>query len=74
MHWQGPKIERPANVQYADGSLALGDGTTGTVYRTSGGSVTGKTTLNDACYVKQFYIERKSLIVPTFWQIPQARS
>jgi len=66
VHWQGPQIKRGSNVQYADGSLALGDGTTGTVYRTSGGSVTGKTTINGACYVEQFYIERKSLIVPTF--------
>jgi len=64
--WEGPKIYRGSNVQYVDGSLAVGDGTTGTVYRTSGGSVTGKTIINGACYVEQFFIERKSLIVPTF--------
>jgi len=64
--WQGPKIARPANVQYAGGVLAVGDGVTGTIYQTSGGSVIGQTTLNNACGVNQYYIKRNRVIVPSF--------
>jgi len=64
--WHGPKITQPSNVQYAGGNLAVGDGSTGTIYQTSGGSVLGTTTLNNACYVNQFYIERSRVIAPSF--------
>jgi hypothetical protein len=64
---QGLKLRFPGGVQYDGTDLAVGDERYGRIYRISGTTITGTTRLNDACLVRQFFIDTTSdvLIAPS---------
>jgi hypothetical protein len=58
----GALIKFPGGVQFADGKLAVGnDQGRSTIYRFSGGTITGATFLRGACHVAQFFIDGPTL-------------
>jgi len=65
LHWQGPRVKYPGGVQYDGTSVAVGDSYRGVIYQTTNGAVTGKTKLQGACWVGQYYIDGATLIVPS---------
>lgn len=59
----GALIKLPGGVQYADGKLAIGnDQGRSTIYRYSGGTITGITSLRSACHVVGFFIEGTTVV------------
>jgi hypothetical protein len=60
----GAKIELPGGVQYNNGRVAIGDGKRPIIYQTSGGTVTGRTTLKRLCKVTEFFIAGEHVIAP----------
>ena len=65
LHWKGPHVKYPGGVQYDGTSVAVGDSYRGVIYQTTNGVVTGKTKLQGACWVGQYYIDGSTLIVPS---------
>ena len=59
--WHGPRINHPGGVQWDGSSWAIGT-TSGVIYQTANGAVKGKTTLEDACYADQFFIDGSRVI------------
>lgn len=66
VHWHGPHVRYPGNVQFDGTTIAVGDNRRGLVYRTEHGIVTGRTKLRGACFVNQFYIDGSTIIAPSF--------
>jgi hypothetical protein len=60
----GAKIEFPGDVQYNNGSVAIGDGKRPVIYQTTDGIVTGRTAFHDLCKVTEFFIEGAHVIAP----------
>lgn len=60
----GAKIEFPGDVQYNNGSIAIGDGRRPVIYQTTDGMVTGRTAFHDLCKVTEFFIEGAHVIAP----------
>jgi hypothetical protein len=58
----GAKIEFPGSVQYDGTNLTVGDAERGFIYRLSGGKVIGTTKLGNACFVRQFFIDRGRVV------------
>jgi len=54
----------PGGVQYNDTNLAIGNAKSAVIYQITDGEVTGKTTLEDACRVWQFFIDGNRVIAP----------
>jgi len=60
----GAKIKFPGDVQYNNGSVAIGDGKRPVIYQTTDGTVTGHTSFHDLCKVTEFFIEGAHVIAP----------
>jgi hypothetical protein len=59
----GVRIKSPGGLQFADGKLAIGEDQGKTIiYRFSGGTITGITSLLGACHVAQFFIDGPTLV------------
>jgi hypothetical protein len=59
----GVRMTSPGGLQFADGKLAIGSDQGRTViYRFSGGTITGITSLIGACHVAQFFIDGPTLV------------
>ncbi len=59
-------LSSPGGVQYDGTNLAVGDAKRGVIYQVSSRTIVGKTKLNGACTVQQFFIdeERGHVIAP----------
>ena len=60
----GLKIEKPGGIQYDGANLAVGAEEKGAIYQISNGSIVGTTTLQDTCFVQQFFIYDGQVIAP----------
>jgi|SRR5580700_407735 hypothetical protein len=65
LHWRGPHVKYPGGVQYDGTSVTIGDSYGRVIYQTTNGVATGKTKLQGACWVGQYYIDGATLIVPS---------
>jgi hypothetical protein len=61
---QGLSGDFPGGVQDNDTNLAIGDEKSAVIYRIADGEVKGKTALEDACHVWQFFIDGDRVIAP----------
>jgi hypothetical protein len=61
----GLRIGVPGGVQYDGFGVAVGDKKRSLIYEISGGSVTGKTSLTDACNIGEFFIDGGKVAVPS---------
>lgn len=61
---RGLRFDSPGGIQFDGTSLAIGDQKPAVIYRIVDGKVTGKTTLERACHVWQFFIDGNRIIAP----------
>ncbi|HEY1680593.1 MAG TPA: hypothetical protein VGF98_02995 [Candidatus Tumulicola sp.] len=60
---EGAKVRAPGGVQYHAGNIAIADHKRGIIYRTSGATVTGSTTLKGSCNIEQFLVRGDKAVV-----------